>query len=113
MESPSIPTWARNAVASEPQTSLNAASEAAPHGPASTPISASTSAERATAVSLVTRAASSPDAMIGHARLEMVPQFRPAIEVTPVVTLTGRPAARLAYTQAAFSGSTDTTAVRA
>ena len=51
--------------------------------------------------------------MKGHASDDGVPQFSPAITVVPVSTLTGSPARRLGATQAAASGSTDTTAVPA
>ena len=49
--------------------------------------------------------------MWGQASDDTVPQFSPAMTVLPVATVTGRPAATLASTQAADSGSTLTTEV--
>jgi hypothetical protein len=58
-------------------------------------------------------APSSPSRRYGHAVLDGVPQLSPAITVSPVDTVTGSPARRLASTQAALSGSTDRIAVPA
>ncbi len=86
------------------------AREAAPQKPEETPWAASAPAAAALSASVTVTAASRPSRRQGQARLEGVPQFRPAMVVPPVGTVTGRPARRLCRTPAALSGSTDSSA---
>jgi hypothetical protein len=87
-----------------------AASDAAPQGPAWTPCPASSRAAVAASSSVTATQASRPGRMKGQASEDTVPQFSPAMLVTPVSTVTGWPAATLARTQAADRGSTLTMA---
>jgi hypothetical protein len=82
---------------------------AAPLGPEEIPSRPRSSTARSASSSLTATAASHPARSTGQAELEMVPQFRPAITVAAVDTVTGRSAVRLASTHAAVSGSTDST----
>src|SRR5262249_24247552 len=82
---------------------------AAPVGPEETPSRPRSPAARSASSSLTATAASHPARSTGQAEAETVPQFRPAITVAAVGTVTGRPAVRLASTQAAVSGSAKST----
>src|SRR5262249_6161116 len=86
---------------------------AAPLGPEETPRRPRSRAARSASWSVTATAASHPARSTGHAEAETVPQFRPAITVAAVGTVTGRSAVRLASTQAAVSGSANSTRGRA
>jgi hypothetical protein len=82
---------------------------AAPLGPEEMPSRSRSATARSASWSVTATAASQPDRSTGQAELDTVPQLSPAITVAAVVTGVACPAARLASTQAAVSGSATST----
>src|SRR5947207_3715294 len=99
----------RGSTAPDATTARRPANDAAPVSPATTPTPASSRIASSAASSLIAVNTSTPDATVGHAISETVPQFRPAmIESCGPGTNAGAPASAERRPHAADNGSTAT-----